>query len=49
LRSLEFWYSWIAPYRGPSLWAAAGTEHDPTPDAAFQTTPTHEFDQRIAW
>jgi hypothetical protein len=38
----------IAPARGPPLWAAAGAEHDPTPDAALPPTPAYEFDQRIA-
>ena len=39
----------IAPARGPPLWAAAGAEHDPTPDTALPPTPAYAFDQRIAW
>jgi hypothetical protein len=39
----------IAPARGPPLWAAAGAEHHPSPDAALPPTPAYEFDPRIAW
>ena len=39
----------IAPARAPPLWAAAGAEHDPTPDPAFPPTPAYEFDQRLIW
>jgi hypothetical protein len=39
----------IAPARGPPLWAAAGSEHDPAADPLLQSTPAFEFDQRIAW
>ena len=39
----------IAPARGPPLWEAASTEHDPLPDLALPPTPAYEFDQRIAW
>ena len=37
----------IAPARAPPLWAAAGAEHDPTPDPVLPPTPAYEFDQRL--
>ena len=37
----------IAPARAPPLWAAAGAEHDSTPDPALPPAPAYEFDQRL--
>ena len=39
----------IAPARGPPLWEAAGTDHDPSAAPALPPTPAFEFDQRLTW
>ncbi len=39
----------IAPARGPPLWEAAGTEHDPSADPPLQPAPAYAFDQRLSW
>ena len=37
------------PTAPPRTAAAAGAEHDPTPDPALPPTPAYEFDQRLTW
>jgi hypothetical protein len=39
----------IAPARGPPLWEATGTAHDPSADPLLQSAPAFEFDQRLTW
>ena len=38
----------IAPARGPPLWAATGSAHDPAADPPLQSVPAFEFDQRLS-
>jgi len=39
----------IAPARGPPMWEATGSEHDPAADPLLQCAPAFEFDQRLSW
>jgi hypothetical protein len=39
----------IAPARGPPLWEATDSEHDPVADPLLQSAPAFEFDQRLSW